>query len=271
MTRKMKKIILTSALAAGVAASISGVYAAETRETGKWMQDETGWWWAYDDTTYAVNTWENINGIYYHFDNTGYMDASEYVNGSWVSADGAQLYPYPGSWQQDSTGWWFGDTSGWYARDQWLTINNLSYHFDAAGYMDYDPAGYLNFSNADYTALATALFGEAGTNTEGQLAVGTVILNRLHNSKWKNYRYSDTITGILSYPSQFTGYSLRGDLRSHPERIPQSCWDTAKELLNGRRNETLRAADCSAFSAYSRGFAAAHPRGMNIGGNWFWW
>lgn len=44
--------------------------------------------------------------------------------------------PYvTGGWKKDSKGWWYQYSDGTYPKNQWVTINNKTYHFDAQGYM----------------------------------------------------------------------------------------------------------------------------------------
>ena len=101
---------------------------------GKWMSDATGWW--YDlDGTYARG-WREIDGYWYYFLDSGYMDYSEYRDGCWLGADGAWDENYAGGhWMSDSSGWWYTDNSGWYPKSQWLWIDGVQYYFDASGYM----------------------------------------------------------------------------------------------------------------------------------------
>lgn len=40
---------------------------------GEWMMDDTGWWYRYNDGTYAQNIWVEIDDKWYFFAETGYM------------------------------------------------------------------------------------------------------------------------------------------------------------------------------------------------------
>lgn len=103
-----------------------------------WKKNETGWW--VEDTTgwYPVSQWQKIDGKWYYFLDTGYMDYSEYRDGYWIGADGALVNGYRGAWKKNSKGWWFEDISGWYPKDRWLWINERCYYFLADGYMAAD-------------------------------------------------------------------------------------------------------------------------------------
>ena len=102
--------------------------------SGKWMSDATGWW--YDlDGTYA-HGWREIDGYWYYFLDSGYMDYSEYRDGCWLNADGTWNTAYSGGyWASDSKGWWYTDASGWYPVSTWLWIDGNCYYFKANGYM----------------------------------------------------------------------------------------------------------------------------------------
>ena len=102
---------------------------------GSWKQNATGWWFEDESGWYPVQCWQKIDGLWYYFGVSGYMAASEWIDGWWCDADGACRYEYQASWKQDSTGWWYGDASGWYAVSSWQKIDNIWYYFGADGYL----------------------------------------------------------------------------------------------------------------------------------------
>lgn len=74
-----------------------------------WRQDNVGWWWQEDNGGYAANSWELIDGAWYHFNASGYMDTGWVYDGSWYYLDinGAMKtgWIYDGAWYYlDSTG-----------------------------------------------------------------------------------------------------------------------------------------------------------------------
>ena len=103
--------------------------------TLEWKCNSNGWW--VEDTSgwYPVSQWQKIDGKWYYFLDTGYMDYSEYRDGYWLGADGAIVDGCQGEWKGDSTGWWFEDKSGWYPQSQWVWINGSCYYFEANGYL----------------------------------------------------------------------------------------------------------------------------------------
>ena len=105
----------------------AGILEWKCNSTGWWVEDSSGW--------YPVSQWQKIDGKWYYFLDSGYMDYSEYRDGYWLGADGSVVDGYQGEWKSDSKGWWFEDTSGWYPQSQWLWINGKCYYFESDGYL----------------------------------------------------------------------------------------------------------------------------------------
>lgn len=58
------------------------------RYVSGWVLEECGrWWYVKPGYRFEVNAWDQINGIWYYFDNTGYM-----VTSKWVQYDGRWFY-----------------------------------------------------------------------------------------------------------------------------------------------------------------------------------
>lgn len=100
-----------------------------------WKQNATGWW--VEDTAgwYPVKEWQKIDGIWYYFNDAGYMASGEYYNGYWFNKDGSWDPQYKLTWKSNATGWWVEDISGWWPSSYWLKIDGNWYYFDADGYM----------------------------------------------------------------------------------------------------------------------------------------
>lgn len=57
-----------------------------------WVQDATGWWYRNADGSYPVNTWKEIGGKQYYFDDNGYMlHDTTTPDGYLVGSDGAWI------------------------------------------------------------------------------------------------------------------------------------------------------------------------------------
>ena len=55
-----------------------------------WQENSYGWWYQRANGTYPASEWEQINGIWYYFDENGYMLADEATpDGYYVDANGA--------------------------------------------------------------------------------------------------------------------------------------------------------------------------------------
>lgn len=92
-------------------------------------------------------------------------------------------------------------------------------------------AGYENAATAgDIDVMAAIIFCEAGAEPyEGQLAVGSVIMNRINSSG-----FPDTLLGVLYQKSQFTPVmSGRFAVVLAKRLATDSCYQAAGEVLNG--------------------------------------
>lgn len=58
---------------------------------GRWIQDETGWWYQYISGSYPVSDWREIDDEWYYFNEHGYMAADQWIEGFYVGADGKML------------------------------------------------------------------------------------------------------------------------------------------------------------------------------------
>lgn len=96
-----------------------------------------------------------------------------------------------------------------------------------------DTSGALNgYTDADLKLMASIIQAEAGGESyEGQLAVGTVIMNRVKSSYFPN-----TLSGVIYQDNQFQPVR-DGHLALILERGPnESCTNAARQVLNGYRS-----------------------------------
>ena len=66
--------------------------ASNNTASGGWFQNAYGWWWCNPDRTYPTNTWKEINGSWYYFDQSGYC-----LMNSWIKSQNDGLWYYCGS------------------------------------------------------------------------------------------------------------------------------------------------------------------------------
>ena len=136
MKRFKKSICRILTLAMLISALTCGTVFADEQE-GVWKRNKTGWWYEYEDGTYAQSTWIQYEKKWYYMLDTGYMETNGYREGYWISKSGVMSTKYKGGrWKKDSTGWWYTDRTGWYPKNQWLKIDGLWYYFNAKGYME---------------------------------------------------------------------------------------------------------------------------------------
>lgn len=104
-----------------------------------------------------------------------------------------------------------------------------------SGDIEEDTSGALTgYTEADLKLMAAIIQAEAGGESyEGQLAVGTVIMNRVMSSKFPN---TNTIAEVVYAPGQFQPVR-DGHLALILERGPnESCTNAARQVLGGYRS-----------------------------------
>lgn len=73
--------------------SFSGQNTAAT--DGAWLKDAVGYWWCNPDKTYPINTWKQINGKWYFFNEKGYREENKWILSDHIyyfcGTDGAML------------------------------------------------------------------------------------------------------------------------------------------------------------------------------------
>ena len=114
-----------------------------------WKQNSTGWWYEYNDGSYVVSDWKQVDGQWYFFNQDGYMvtgwvnqngtwyfcDASGAMQTGWVAVDGVVYYLNP-----------ISDGTKGAMKTGEVVIDGTTYHFNASG------------ANTDGVALPGARF-----------------------------------------------------------------------------------------------------------------
>lgn len=116
----------------------------------------------------------------------------------------------------------------------------------------------VTFAEGDRYLLANLIYCEAGGEPyEGQLAVGSVVINRVLSSK-----YPDTVVGVIYQNKQFSPVaSGRLDLALATNKATQKCYQAADEAMSGVTN----VGTCVYFRTPIEGLS-----GINIGGHVFY-
>ena len=150
LSKKIAAFILTAVLAGTLSGPLS-VQAAQ------WHKDGTGWWWQENDGSYPVSQWKYINGNWYHFNASGYMDTGFYYEGikkyylggendgamkyGWFQAEGDWYYAGDKNdgdikvgWYWDGKNWYFLKKGGPMATG-WIGINSEYFYLYSDGRM----------------------------------------------------------------------------------------------------------------------------------------
>ncbi|MBO4863688.1 MAG: cell wall hydrolase [Eubacterium sp.] len=134
--------------------------------------------------------------------------------------------------------------------------SNVVYDGDGSTY--YYKEAYP-YTDEELLILASIIQAEAGsTSYPGMIAVGSVVMNRVEDSRFPN-----TVAGVVYAPYQFEPVSV-GTFAVIMARGPAtSCYQAAQEVLEGKRNVPN-------FYFKAAWYAEAHGiEGINIGGNVF--
>lgn len=111
----LKKLFTVCACAAAVSAmAVFPAFASG------WQQNDKGYWYEREDSSYPAGTWEQIGGTWYLFDQNGYM-----LTG----------------WQQVGNDWFYMEESGAMISGTTRTIDGKNYTFSVSGAMVEDKAG----------------------------------------------------------------------------------------------------------------------------------
>lgn len=125
--RKNKRILLTAAAISILCASTS---------FANWQQNEKGYWYQYDNGSYAKSGVKDIGGTYYAFDDNGYMlKGWQYISFCWnyfAPETGAQVF----GWIQVDGKWYYLDpNNSGVMHTYWLNIGKNRYYMNEQGQM----------------------------------------------------------------------------------------------------------------------------------------
>ena len=125
------------------AGAVQAEHDSGTVREGRWMQNDTGWWYAYSNGTWPSAGWAYLyyNGRYewYYFDPKGYMkDGWIEIGGKWYYLhklyDGRRGYMYTGLRQIDGKIYFFG-SDGVMFSGGWKNVDGHWRYFNADGSM----------------------------------------------------------------------------------------------------------------------------------------
>lgn len=140
------------------AGAVQAEHDSGTVREGRWMQNDTGWWYAYSNGTWPSAGWAYLyyNGHYdwYYFDPKGYMkDGWIEIGGKWYYLhklyDGRRGYMYTGLRQIDGKIYFFG-SDGVMFSGGWKNVD-----------------GHWRYFNADGSMAVNAVVGGCKVNQDG--------------------------------------------------------------------------------------------------------
>ena len=122
-----------------------------------WSKKDGHWFYQLEDGSHIVNEWKQINGTWYHFDNSGVMQTG------WIKENGTWYYlnksgAMQTGWVKDKGTWYYLNDSG-AMQTGWVKENGTWYYLNQSGSME---TGWFTVSDKWYYA-----------NESGALAINT--------------------------------------------------------------------------------------------------
>lgn len=132
----MRKTAGIMVMAAALSISVPGTAMAA------WNQSDGGWWYQYEDGTYASSGMREVEGNIYFFSSDGYMQTGwQSSNGHWYYFDGNGVLAE--GWRQLGDKWYYLNPGrGGVMQTGWMDLGGNRYFFDANGVMQtgmFDP------------------------------------------------------------------------------------------------------------------------------------
>ena len=129
--------------------------------SGSWIQSNGRWWYKHADGSYTTNDWEKINGVWYRFDNSGWMQTGWVKDGSWYYLDGSGAMKT--GWLKDNGNWYYLDGSGT-MKTGWVKDNGSWYYLQDSGAMK---TGWMKVSGKWYYAYSSGALAINTTTPDG--------------------------------------------------------------------------------------------------------
>ncbi len=118
--------------------------------SGSWVQSGSRWWYKHADGSYKTNGWEKINGVWYRFDNSGWMQTGWVKDGSWYYLDGSGAMKT--GWLKDNGSWYYLQDSG-AMKTGWMKVSGKWYYAYSSGALAINtttPDGYRVNYNGEW-------------------------------------------------------------------------------------------------------------------------
>ena len=128
----------------------SNTSSAQDIKYGSWVKSGSRWWFKGSDGSYPSNGWEKIDGVWYHFDSSGWMQTGWVKDGSWYYLDGSGAMKT--GWLKDSGSWYYLDSSG-AMKTGWMKVSGKWYYAYSSGALAINtttPDGYRVNYNGEW-------------------------------------------------------------------------------------------------------------------------
>lgn len=156
--------------------STSTSTSAETPAAPTWMYSNGRWWYKHTNGSYTKNGWDKIDGVWYYFDDEGWMKTGWVKDGKWyyLSESGAMLT----GWKKIGNAWYHLNDSG-AMETGWSQVNGSWYYLNNSGAMQ---TGWVKDGNwyylQDSGAMQTGWMQVSGkwyyAYNSGELAINTI-------------------------------------------------------------------------------------------------
>ena len=146
----------TSSSSSTSTSSSSGNYSStdttvtSNQSKSTWMYSNGRWWYKHADGSYKTNGWEKINGVWYRFDNSGWMQTGWVKDGSWYYLDGSGAMKT--GWLKDNGSWYYLQDSG-AMKTGWMKVAGKWYYAYSSGALAINtttPDGYRVNYNGEW-------------------------------------------------------------------------------------------------------------------------
>lgn len=116
---------------------------------GQWIIQDGKWWYKHADGSYTKDGWEKIDGLWYLFDNEGWMLYDWKKDGNnWYYMGRSDDGSMKSGWLlQDNRWYYLGDLNDGSMKIGWQKINDKWYYFDSNGSMQ---TGWISDNGKDY-------------------------------------------------------------------------------------------------------------------------
>ena len=128
---------------------------------GSWVQSGSRWWYKHSDGSYTANGWEKINGVWYRFDNSGWMQTGWVKDSNWYYLDGSGAMKT--GWIKDNGSWYYLQSSG-AMKTGWFTVSGSWYYLQDSGAMK---TGWMKVSGKWYYAYSSGALAINTTAPDG--------------------------------------------------------------------------------------------------------